>query len=65
MKCSGCGGADPKHEPRDVAYEYKGRKTTILAITGDYCDACGESILDDDAGDTYMAAIGVLNRDAR
>jgi len=35
MKCSGCGGADPKHEPRDVAYEYKGRKTTILAITGD------------------------------
>lgn len=65
MKCPGCGGADLKHETRDVAYEYKGRKTTIHAITDDYCDACGESILDDDAGDKYMAAISAFNRGTR
>jgi len=65
MKCPCCGGADLKHETRDVAYEHKGRKTTIHVITGDYCDACGESILDADAGDTYMAAIGAFNRDTR
>lgn len=62
MKCPICGGADLKHETRDVEYEYKGRKTTIHGITGDYCDACGESILDDEAGDTYMAAISAFNR---
>jgi len=65
MKCPICDGADLKHETRDVEYEHKGRKTMILAIKGDYCDACGESILGDDAGDTYMAAIGTFNRDTR
>ncbi|EFP4583710.1 type II toxin-antitoxin system MqsA family antitoxin [Salmonella enterica] len=62
MKCPTCGGADLKHETRDVEYEYKGFKTIIRDITGDYCGACGEAVLDDEAGDKYMAAITAFNR---
>ncbi|MCX8985157.1 type II toxin-antitoxin system MqsA family antitoxin [Citrobacter portucalensis] len=63
MKCPICGGAELVHETRDIEYEYKGRKTTISGVTGDFCDACGESILDDEAGDQYMAAITAFNRE--
>ncbi|EJX4511713.1 type II toxin-antitoxin system MqsA family antitoxin [Salmonella enterica] len=62
MKCPTCGGADLKHETRDVEYEYKGFKTSIHGITGDYCGTCGEAVLDDEAGDKYMAAITAFNR---
>lgn len=63
MKCPGCGGAVLQHDTRDIEYEYKGRKTIIEAITGDYCGACGEAVLDDEAGDKYMAAITAFNRE--
>ncbi|EAA9733948.1 YgiT-type zinc finger protein [Salmonella enterica] len=62
MKCPTCGGADLKHETRDVEYEYKGFKTIIRGITGDYCGTCGEAVLGDEAGDKYMAAITAFNR---
>ena len=33
-------------DARDMPYTYKGEETTIPAVTGDYCPACGESVLD-------------------
>lgn len=46
MKCPVCGGAELVHDTRDMPYTYKGESTTIPAVTGDYCPACGEAILD-------------------
>ena len=46
MKCPTCGKANLVHDTRDMPYAYKGETTTIPAVTGDFCPACGEAILD-------------------
>ncbi|HKJ08065.1 MAG TPA: type II toxin-antitoxin system MqsA family antitoxin [Gammaproteobacteria bacterium] len=46
MKCPVCGAAKLIHDTRDLPYTYKGETTVITAVTGDFCPACGESILD-------------------
>lgn len=46
MKCPVCGAADLIHDTRDLPYTYKGETTLISAVTGDFCPACAESILD-------------------
>lgn len=46
MKCPLCGEADLAHDTRDLPYTYKGETTLIEAVTGDYCPACGEAILE-------------------
>ena len=46
MKCPICAEAVLVHDTRDLAYVYKGESTIIPAVTGDFCAACGESILD-------------------
>ena len=46
MKCPVCGAAELIHDTRDLPYTYKGETTLITAVTGDFCPACTESILD-------------------
>ncbi len=46
MKCPRCGAAKLVHDTRDLPYTYKGESTTIAAVAGDYCPACGEAVLD-------------------
>ena len=46
MKCPACGAAELIHDTRDMPYVYKGEQTVIPAVCGDWCPACGESILD-------------------
>ena len=46
MKCPCCGAAELIHDTRDMPYTYKGETTIIAAVTGDFCPACAESILD-------------------
>jgi HTH-type transcriptional regulator/antitoxin MqsA len=46
MKCPVCGAAELIHDTRDQPYTYKGETTVIAAVTGDFCPACAESILD-------------------
>jgi HTH-type transcriptional regulator/antitoxin MqsA len=46
MRCPICDGADVVHATRDVPYTYKNEVTTIPEVTGDFCDACGEYLLD-------------------
>ena len=46
MKCPICGAAELIHDTRDVSYTYKGETTVIAAVTGEFCPACAESILD-------------------
>jgi HTH-type transcriptional regulator/antitoxin MqsA len=46
MTCPACGAADLIHDTRDLPYTYKCESTLIPAVTGDFCPACGEAILD-------------------
>jgi HTH-type transcriptional regulator/antitoxin MqsA len=62
MKCPSCGAADLIHDTRDVPYTYKGETTSIPAVTGDYCPACGEIVLEREHGDRYGDLIGQFRR---
>ena len=46
MKCLSCGMAELVHDTRDLPYTYKSECTTIPMVRGDFCPACGESVLD-------------------
>jgi HTH-type transcriptional regulator/antitoxin MqsA len=46
MNCPICAEAELVHDTRDLPYTYKGESTTIPGVTGGFCPACGESILD-------------------
>ena len=46
MKCPVCGAVELIHDTRDLPYTYKGETTIIAAVTGDFCPACTESVLD-------------------
>ncbi len=46
MKYPICAEAELVHDTRDIPYTYKGEMTTIPAVTGDFCLACGEAVLD-------------------
>ena len=45
MNCPSC-GAKLVHDTRDMPYAYKGQTNVILAVTGDYCPACDEAVLE-------------------
>src|ERR1700730_1843504 len=46
MKCPSCASSELTHDTRDMPYTYKGESTVIPAVTGDFCPACGEAVLD-------------------
>lgn len=62
MKCPVCGAAELVHDTRDMRYAYKGEATTIPAVTGDFCPACGEALLDREHGDRYGELVGLFQR---
>ena len=62
MKCPVCGAAELIRDTRDLPYTYKGETTTIAAVTGDFCPACGEIIFDPEQGDRYSEWMGTFQR---
>lgn len=46
MKCPVCGAANLIRDTRDLPWTYKGQHTVIATVTGDFCPACAESVLD-------------------
>lgn len=63
MKCPNCGAAALIRDTRDLPYIYKGETAAIPAVTGDYCPACDEVVLDREHGDRYGALIGAFRRE--
>ena len=59
MKCPSCGAAELIHDTRDIPYVYKGESTAIPDVTGDFCPACDEVVLDREHGDRYSELLGV------
>jgi len=46
MKCPSCAAAELVRDTRDISYTYKSESTVIPAVTGDFCPACGETVLE-------------------
>ena len=59
MKCPSCGAAKLIHDTRDVPYVYKGESTSIPDMTGEFCPACGEVVLNREHGDRYSELLAV------
>ncbi len=62
MKCPVCGAAELIHDTRDQSYTYKGETTIIPAVTGDFCPACAESILDATESDRVMREMRAFSK---
>ncbi len=62
MKCPSCGAAKLIQDTRDVPYVYKGKSTTIPAVTGDFCPACDEGVLNREHGDRYSELLGAFQK---
>lgn len=58
MKCPSCAAAELVHDTRDIPYIYKGEASVIPDVTGDFCPACGEAILD--AGESVRVSAAML-----
>ncbi len=55
MRCPLCGVAELVHDVRDLSYSGHGERKVVAAVTGDFCPACGESILDATESDRVMS----------
>jgi len=62
MKCPVCGAAEVVHDTRDLPYQYKGVATLIAKVTGDFCSACDESILDASESNRVMLQMQTFSR---
>ncbi|WP_298128867.1 type II toxin-antitoxin system MqsA family antitoxin [Ferrovum sp.] len=62
MKCPVCGEAELIHDISDLPYTYKGETTLILAVSGDFCPACAESILDGVESDRVMREMRAFSK---
>lgn len=62
MKCPSCEAAGLVHDTRDLPYTYKGESTVIPEVTGDFCPACGEAVLDMAESTRTSAAMLAFNK---
>lgn len=62
MKCPVCGAAELMQDTRDLPYTYKGEVTVIPAVTGEFCPACDEVLLNREQGDRYSELLGAFQR---
>jgi HTH-type transcriptional regulator / antitoxin MqsA len=62
MKCPACGAAELVHDTRDLPYIYKGDSTVIEGVTGDFCPACGEVVMEMAEGMRNSAAMLAFNK---
>jgi HTH-type transcriptional regulator/antitoxin MqsA len=62
MKCPVCGAVELIHDTRDISYTYKGETTSIPAVSGDFCPACAESVLDATESDRVMREMRAFSK---
>lgn len=62
MKCPTCGKAMLVRDTRDLPYTYKGESTVLPGITGHFCPACGEQVLDATESRRVLDLMLVFNR---
>jgi len=61
MKCPSC-ATELVHDTRALRYASKSESTIIPAVTGDFCPACNEVVLDATASTRISKALREINR---
>jgi len=61
VNCPLC-AAEAVQETRDIPYVYKGDSTVIQNVTGLFCGACGETILDAAESSRVSGLMGEFNK---
>jgi HTH-type transcriptional regulator/antitoxin MqsA len=62
-RCPACGAGELVQETRNTPYVYKGRKTVLAGISGQWCTSCGEVFLRNGEIDSYMAAMNAFKKE--
>src|SRR5690349_4800991 len=62
MRCPACGGAELVSDTQDIPYVYKGKSTTLTSVTGDFCPACGESVLGKEESERVSSLMMEFNK---
>ena len=62
MQCPHCAAAELLPDTRDLPYCYKGESTQIPQVTGDFCPACHEAVLDISESNRVSAAVLAFHR---
>ena len=62
MQCPICNAGKLVHDTRDTRYTYKGESTVLPQVTGDFCTACEESILEADESRRTMSLMSAFNK---
>ena len=63
MKCPVCGLTELIHDTRNLSYTYKGETTVIAAVTGDFCPACAESVMDRSESDRITCEMRAFSKE--
>jgi HTH-type transcriptional regulator/antitoxin MqsA len=56
------GAGELVRDQRDLPYTYKGESTVIPAVTGEFCPACGEAVLEADESQRVSEAMLAFNQ---
>ncbi|HWK54989.1 MAG TPA: type II toxin-antitoxin system MqsA family antitoxin [Hyphomicrobiales bacterium] len=62
MKCPACLSPKLVQRTRNLPYTYNGETTDIPKVSGQYCSACGESVLDATEAARVSAAMLEFNK---
>lgn len=62
MKCPVCGAMELVQDTRDQTFTYKGETTVINSVTGQFCPACDEAILDAGESERVMNEMRAFSR---
>lgn len=62
MKCTVCSAAELICDTRNLPYTYKGKTTVVAAVTGHFCPACGESVLDAGESERVMREMRAFSK---
>jgi HTH-type transcriptional regulator/antitoxin MqsA len=62
MKCLACDAAELITDSRELPYTYKGESTVIENVTGEFCPACDEVVLNATESQRVSAAMLSFNK---
>ena len=65
MKYPVCGGAELLRDTRNITYSYKSKTTIYPSITGDFCPACTEIVLEIPEAERYRQLITDFHKQSK
>lgn len=64
MKCPSCGTTELVRDTRDISSTFRGKTFVVPSVTGDFCAACGEALLDGKESARYIDLVSAFRSSA-